>query len=103
VLIPLANLGFHPGLDRRQNRMRDRSRDRSKIDDLWSVLAAGRKQLPIAAMAAGMGGNIRDWKTTYGWDRGSWPPATQLKCIAPVRLSMVWDRKSQHQPMHVRS
>lgn len=25
----------------------------------WSVLGAGRNQLPIAAMAAGMGGNIR--------------------------------------------
>jgi uncharacterized protein (DUF849 family) len=44
-----------------------------------------------------------DWKTTYGSDRGSWPPATQLKCIAPARLSMIWDWKSQHQPMHVRS
>ena len=28
-------------------------------DYLWSVLAAGRKQLTIATMAAGMGGNIR--------------------------------------------
>lgn len=28
-------------------------------DYRWSVLAAGRKQLPIATMAAGMGGNIR--------------------------------------------
>jgi uncharacterized protein (DUF849 family) len=28
-------------------------------DYRWSVLGAGRKQLPIAALAAGMGGNIR--------------------------------------------
>ena len=26
---------------------------------LWSVLAAGRKQMPMAAMAAGMGGHVR--------------------------------------------
>jgi uncharacterized protein (DUF849 family) len=25
----------------------------------WSVLGAGRKQMPIAAMAASMGGNVR--------------------------------------------
>jgi uncharacterized protein (DUF849 family) len=28
-------------------------------DYRWSVLGAGRRQLPIAAMAAAMGGNIR--------------------------------------------
>ena len=28
-------------------------------DYRWSVLAAGRKQLPIATMAVGIGGNIR--------------------------------------------
>lgn len=28
-------------------------------DYLWSVLAAGRKQMPMAAMAAGMGGHVR--------------------------------------------
>jgi uncharacterized protein (DUF849 family) len=26
---------------------------------VWSVLGAGRNQLPIAAIAAGMGGNVR--------------------------------------------
>jgi uncharacterized protein (DUF849 family) len=28
-------------------------------DYQWSVLGAGRNQLPIAAMSAGMGGNVR--------------------------------------------
>jgi len=35
VLIPLVNLGFHPGLVRRQNRMRDRSKiDGSDVSSL---------------------------------------------------------------------
>jgi uncharacterized protein (DUF849 family) len=37
-----------------------RTADRLFGDKLvWSVLGAGRNQLPIAAMAAAMGGNIR--------------------------------------------
>ena len=37
-----------------------RTADRLFGDDYrWSVLGAGRNQLPIAAMAAAMGGNVR--------------------------------------------
>ena len=43
-------------------------------DYRWSVLGAGRNQLPIAAMAAGMGGNIR-----VGLEDSLW--------IAPGRLA----------------
>ena len=43
-------------------------------DYRWSVLGAGRNQLPIAAMAAGMGGNVR-----VGLEDSLW--------IAPGRLA----------------
>ncbi len=37
-----------------------RTADRLFGDELrWSVLGAGRNQLPVAAMAAAMGGNVR--------------------------------------------
>ena len=41
----------------------------------WSVLGAGRAQMPIAAMAAAMGGNVRVgledslWLARAGWPR----------------------------------
>jgi hypothetical protein len=44
-----------------------------------------------------------DWRTVYGSDQASWLPATRLKCIALAGSSKVWDWKSQHRPMHVRS
>jgi uncharacterized protein (DUF849 family) len=34
----------------------------------WSVLGAGRNQLPIAAMAAAMGGNVRVGLEDSLWD-----------------------------------
>jgi hypothetical protein len=35
----------------------------------WSVLGAGRNQMPIAAMAAAMGGNVRVGLEDSLWDR----------------------------------
>jgi uncharacterized protein (DUF849 family) len=52
----LGGIGTHPEDVMHMKRTADRLFGR---DYLWSVLAAGRKQLPIATMAAGMGGNIR--------------------------------------------
>ncbi len=52
-----------------------RTADRLFGDDYnWSVLGAGRNQMPIAAMAAGMGGNIR-----VGLEDSLW--------VAPGRLA----------------
>jgi 3,5-dioxohexanoate:acetyl-CoA acetone transferase len=52
----LGGIGTHPEDVMHMKRTADRL---FGADYCWSVLAAGRKQLPIATMAAGMGGNIR--------------------------------------------
>ena len=52
----LGGIGTHPEDVMHMKRTADRL---FGGDYLWSVLAAGRKQLPIASLAAGMGGNIR--------------------------------------------
>ena len=52
----LGGIGAHP----EDVMMMKRTADRLFGDDLrWSVLGAGRNQLPVAAMAAAMGGNVR--------------------------------------------
>jgi uncharacterized protein (DUF849 family) len=46
-----------------------RTADRLFGDDyVWSVLGAGRFQMPIAAMAAAMGGNVRVGLEDSLWD-----------------------------------
>jgi uncharacterized protein (DUF849 family) len=52
----LGGIGTHPEDVVHMKRTADRLFGR---DYCWSVLGAGRKQLPIAALAAAMGGNIR--------------------------------------------
>jgi uncharacterized protein (DUF849 family) len=52
----LGGIGPHPEDVMHMKRTADRL---FGADYRWSVLGAGRNQLPIAAMAAGMGGNIR--------------------------------------------
>lgn len=52
----LGGIGPHPEDVMHMKRTADRLFGR---DYRWSVLGAGRNQLPIAAMAAGMGGNVR--------------------------------------------
>ena len=52
----LGGIGTHPEDVLHMKRTADRLFGQ---DYRWSVLGAGRKQLPIAAMAAGIGGNIR--------------------------------------------
>ena len=52
----LGGIGTHPEDVVHMRRTADRLFGR---DYRWSVLGAGRKQLPIAALAAAMGGNVR--------------------------------------------
>jgi 3,5-dioxohexanoate:acetyl-CoA acetone transferase len=52
----LGGIGPHPEDVMHMKRTADRLFGE---DYRWSVLGAGRNQLPIAAMAAGMGGNVR--------------------------------------------
>ena len=52
----LGGIGSHPEDVMHMKRAADRLFGDSYV---WSVLGAGRSQLPIAAMAASMGGNIR--------------------------------------------
>jgi uncharacterized protein (DUF849 family) len=52
----LGGIGTHPEDVMQMKRTADRL---FGVRYRWSVLGAGRHQLPIAAMAAGMGGNVR--------------------------------------------
>jgi uncharacterized protein (DUF849 family) len=53
----LGGIGAHPEDVMHMRRTADRLFGRTTYH--WSVLGAGRNQLPIAAMAAAMGGNVR--------------------------------------------
>jgi uncharacterized protein (DUF849 family) len=53
----LGGIGTHPEDVLHMRRTADRLFGRENYS--WSVLGAGRNQLPIAAMAASMGGNVR--------------------------------------------
>src|SRR4029079_13404522 len=53
----LGGIGPHPEDVMHMRRTADRLLGRENYR--WSVLGAGRNQLPIAAMAASMGGNVR--------------------------------------------
>ncbi len=53
----LGGIGTHPDDVLHQRRTADRLFGRENYQ--WSVLGAGRNQMPIAAMAAAMGGNVR--------------------------------------------
>jgi uncharacterized protein (DUF849 family) len=52
----LGGIGPHPDDVQHMKRTADRL---FGSDYRWSVLGAGRSQMPIAAMAAAMGGNVR--------------------------------------------
>jgi len=53
----LGGIGTHPEDVMHQRRTADRLFGRENYQ--WSVLGAGKNQMPIAAMAAAMGGNVR--------------------------------------------
>jgi uncharacterized protein (DUF849 family) len=52
----LGGIGAHPDDVMHMKRTADRL---FGADYVWSVLGAGRSQMPVAAMAAAMGGNVR--------------------------------------------
>jgi uncharacterized protein (DUF849 family) len=57
VFVILGGIGTHPEDVIHMRRTADRLLGRDNYR--WSVLGAGRAQMPIAAMAAAMGGNVR--------------------------------------------
>ena len=65
-----------------------RTADRLFGDDYrWSVLGAGRNQMPIAAMAAAMGGNVRVGLEDSLWDgpgRLAESNAAQVRRVRPI-------------------
>jgi uncharacterized protein (DUF849 family) len=66
----LGGIGSHPDDVMHMKRTADRL---FGTDYRWSVLGAGRSQMPIAAMAAAMGGNVR-----VGLEDSLWIGAGQL-------------------------
>ena len=56
VVIVTGGIGGHPEDVLHMKRTADRLLGR---DYVWSVLGAGRHQLPVASQAAAMGGNVR--------------------------------------------
>ena len=66
----LGGIGSHPDDVMHMKRTADRL---FGADYRWSVLGAGRSQMPIAAMAAAMGGNVR-----VGLEDSLWIGAGQL-------------------------
>lgn len=61
----LGGIGTHPDDVMHMRRTAERLFGR---DYYWSVLGAGRSQMPIAAMAAAMGGNVRVGLEDSLWD-----------------------------------
>jgi uncharacterized protein (DUF849 family) len=68
-------------------------------DYLWSVLGAGRSQIPTATIAAVLGGNVRvAWRTPCGARTESWPP-TPTRCAG---LPQFWMRSGTRSPPPLR-
>ena len=95
----LGGISTHPEDVVHMRRTADRLFGR---DYRWSVLGAGRKQLPIAALAAAMGGNVRVGLEDSLWIGPGELATSNAVQVPPGRLSKVWAWKSRHPPMHVR-
>ena len=77
----LGGIGSHPD----EVLHMKRTADRLFGDDYrWSVLGAGRSQMPIAAMAAAMGGNVR-----VGLEDSLWLGAGQLAQTNAAQVTQV--------------
>ena len=66
---------------------RERQTDYFGSDYIWSVLGAGRNQMPIAAIAAAMGGNVRVGLEDSVWDgpgQLAKSNATQVKRVRQI-------------------
>ena len=97
----LGGIGTHP---------EDVVHMRRTADRLFGGTTAGLSWVPDASSFRSPPWPLRwvatyawDWRTAYGSDQANWQPATPFKCIAPGKLSKVWDSKSQHRQMHARS
>jgi citrate lyase beta subunit len=85
----LGGIGTHPDDVSHMKRTADRLFGDHYV---WSVLGAGRNQMPIAAMAAAMGGNVRVGLEDSLWDGpGRWPRATPPRSAsAPSSKACRW-------------
>ncbi|SOY68853.1 conserved hypothetical protein [Cupriavidus taiwanensis] len=84
----LGGIGTHPDDVMHMRRTADRLFGK---DYYWSVLGAGRSQIPIASMAASMGGNVRVGLEDSLWDapgRLARSNAEQVKRIVSVLNSL---------------
>jgi uncharacterized protein (DUF849 family) len=78
----LGGIGPHPEDVAHMKRTADRL---FGGDYRWSVLGAGRSQLPIAAMAAAMGGNVRVGLEDSLWIRAGTFASSNAQQVAAVR------------------
>ena len=85
----LGGIGPHPEDVLHMKRTADRLFGK---DYKWSVLGAGRNQLPIAAQAAAMGGNVRvGLEDRCGPGAGGWLSPMPNRCAWCARSSKGWD------------
>ncbi len=77
----LGGIGTHPDDVHHMKRTADRLFGK---DYRWSVLGAGRSQMPIAAMAASMGGNVR-----VGLEDSLWIGAGKLATSSAEQVTKV--------------
>ena len=69
----------------------------------WSILAAGRHQLPLVSMGAIMGGNVRVGLEDSLWiGRGKLARAMPIRLALSVRSSRIYRSKSPHPTRHER-
>jgi uncharacterized protein (DUF849 family) len=78
----LGGIGPHPEDVAHMKRTADRL---FGSDYRWSVLGAGRNQLPIAAMAAAMGGNVRVGLEDSLWIRAGTLASSNAQQVTAVR------------------
>lgn len=84
----MGGIGAHPDDVMHMKRTADRLFGDSYR---WSVLGAGRNQLPIAAMAAAMGAMCAwVWKTACGLAPAAWPAAMPSRWQPCAKLSKGW-------------
>jgi uncharacterized protein (DUF849 family) len=86
----LGGIGPHPDDVMHMKRTADRLFGDAYV---WSVLGAGRNQIPIATQSAAMGAMCGlDWKTLYGTALANWPNRMQTKSRAFAKSSKAFIR-----------
>lgn len=79
----LGGIGGHPEDVAHMKRTADRLFGK---DYRWSVLGAGRNQMPVAAMAAAMGGNVRVGLEDSLWLKAGQLAASNAEQVRQVRM-----------------